>query len=61
MIVKRENVICFGKNKIYFEEHGYLCSALKSNKLNAEDNEIKPASIRKLGLVEESFKGGQQK
>jgi len=53
MIINKKEIVCFGNHsRVYFKDKGYLCSALKSKKKDAVDNEIKPASILKHGLLE---------
>jgi hypothetical protein len=43
-------VICDTGKKLFYIEHGYLCRGLKGKR-----TPVKKSSVRRIGLVEESF------
>lgn len=55
MIIEKNKIICNPKEspRLWFINNGKLCVAFKGKK-----ETVKDSTIQKLGLVEESFKGG---
>ena len=51
MIINKKEIVCFGKNRIYFKHKGNLCSAEYGKR-----EDVKDSTIVKHGLLqEESF------